>query len=98
MPTTELILSVQSDTDVLHRVVCVCHRRRLDITALSYRVGCLRLTVDGASGQSCRIRVWLAGLLGVLNVAEVKTVSQRGGNTATGAAVRKSASNARTAV
>lgn len=69
MPITELILSVQPDTDVLHRVVCVCHRRRLEITALSYRAGCLRLTVDGASGQACRIPVWLAGLPSVLTVA-----------------------------
>jgi hypothetical protein len=87
MPTTELILNVQPDTDALHRVVCVCHRRRLDITALSYHSGCLRLTVHGGSGQSRHIRFWLAGLPNVLSVAEVNNPSRRGDGAAVGATV-----------
>jgi hypothetical protein len=84
MPITDLILSVQPDTDVLHRVVCVCHRRRLVITALSYRAGRLRLTVDGRKGQAERIGIWLAGLPSVLSVAEINTVSGGRGSAGSG--------------
>jgi len=76
MPTADLILSVQPDTDVLHRVICVCHRRQLAITALTYHADRLQLRVDGEVTQSDRLSIWLAALPNVLNVVEV---TARGG-------------------
>jgi acetolactate synthase regulatory subunit len=76
MPTTDLILSVQPDTDVLHRVLSVCHRRRLVVTTLTYDADRLQLRVDGDITQSNRLSVWLAALPDVLNVVEI---TARGG-------------------
>jgi hypothetical protein len=71
MPTTDLILSVQPETDVLHRVLSVCHRRRLAVTTLTYHADRLELSVDGDVSQSNRLSVWLAALPSVLGVVEV---------------------------
>lgn len=76
MPTTDLILSVQPDTDVLHRVLSVCHRRQLVVTTLTYDADRLQLRVDGDVAQSNRLSLWLAALPDVLNVVEV---TARGG-------------------
>jgi len=78
MPTADLILSVQPDTDVLHRVLSVCHRRQLAITTLTYRADRLELRVDGELTQSNRLSVWLAALPDVLNVEEVTAMVRPG--------------------
>jgi hypothetical protein len=71
MPTADLVLSVQPDTDVLHRVLSVCHRRRLAITTLTYDAGRLQLRVAGDFTQASRLSAWLSALPDVLDVVEV---------------------------
>ncbi len=68
MPTTSLTLQVQPDTDVLHRVVCTCRRRNLQIVALSYTQRQLALTVAGADFHLRGIDHWLAALVNVFEV------------------------------
>lgn len=68
MPTTSLTLEVQPDTDVLHRVVCICRRRMLQVVALSYAEQLITLTVAGPERQMRGIERWLSALLHVSTV------------------------------
>jgi hypothetical protein len=68
MPTANLTLTVQPGTDALHRVVCTCRQRKLQILTLTYAEGLVRLTVNGADRQMRGIDPWLASLVHVLDV------------------------------
>ena len=68
MPTTSLTLEVQPDTDVLHRVICTCRRRMLQVVALTYADQLITLTLTGPDGQMRGIEQWLSALLHVSTV------------------------------
>jgi hypothetical protein len=68
MPRTSLMLTVSPDSDVLHRVISMCHRRHCEIDALSYGEGSFALTVRAAPDHARRIGGWLTGLVDVLDV------------------------------
>jgi hypothetical protein len=68
MPTANFTLTVHPGTDALHRVVCICRRRDVQILSLSYADECVRLTVTGAPRQMRGIERWLAALVHVLDV------------------------------
>lgn len=68
MSSTNVTLHVQSGDDALHRVVCVCRRRGLEIRELSYANDQIRLTIAGAERQIRQIERWLAALVNVFRV------------------------------
>jgi acetolactate synthase regulatory subunit len=68
MPTTSLTLEVQPDTDVLHRGICMCRRRMLQVVALRYAEQRITLTVTGSERQMRGIERWLSALLHVSTV------------------------------
>jgi acetolactate synthase regulatory subunit len=71
MPTARLNLHVQSGTDALHRVLCVCRRRGLDVIALGYRDERIALTVAGQERQMGQIDHWLGAVVSVIDVQGV---------------------------
>jgi acetolactate synthase small subunit len=70
MPTTTITLRVRPQTGALHRVVTVCHRRSLEITALHYAEEHITLTVAGAEPRTSGITRWLGALIDVLDVSD----------------------------
>lgn len=68
MPTASLTITVQPGTDSLHRIVCICRRRNLEISELHYADVLVKLTISGADRQLRGIDRWLASLLHVVNV------------------------------
>lgn len=77
MPTASLTLTVHPRTDALHRVVCTCRRRNLEIVQLSYEQEQITLTLAGADRQLRGIERWLTALVNVFEVqhAELLTAS-----------------------
>lgn len=75
MPSTIVTLRVQPGTDALHRVVCVCRRRGLEILELSYANDQIRLTIAGAERQMRQIERWLAALVNVFDVDRSEPVT-----------------------
>ena len=76
MPTTNLTLQVQPETDVLDRVVCICRRRNLRILTLTYTEEQITLTVAGDERQARSIERWLSSLVDVLSVKPQRTPSR----------------------
>jgi acetolactate synthase small subunit len=68
MPTANLTLTIHPGPDVLHRVICICRRRNLEILALSYEQQRIALTLAGADRQVSGIERWLASLVHVFDV------------------------------
>jgi len=66
MRTATFTLQVRPDGESLHRVLSVCHRRRVRIVSLVYARGEIRLTVSVADPD--RLEVWLGNLVDVLDV------------------------------
>jgi acetolactate synthase small subunit len=78
MPTATFTVQVRPRSDVLHRVVSVCHRRALVIVALSYAGDAITLTVRGETGRSSHLRRWLGSLHDVVAVHELEPSFDRG--------------------
>jgi acetolactate synthase regulatory subunit len=72
MPTANLTLTIQPGPDVLHRVVCICRRRNLEIVELSYKHQQIALTLTGADRQMRGIESWLASLVQVFDVQRAR--------------------------
>jgi hypothetical protein len=70
MPATTLKLRVNPQTDALHRVVSVCHRRSLEIIALHFTGDEIALTVIGEQLGARGIAHWLGALIDVVAVGE----------------------------
>ena len=68
MPRASLKIRVRAHSDALHRVLCVCHRRTLEIAALNYTGETIELAVAGAERHLDRIDRWLSALPDVLGV------------------------------
>jgi acetolactate synthase regulatory subunit len=68
MPSASLKIRVRAHSDALHRVLCVCHRRTLEIAALNYTGETIELAVAGAERHLDRIDRWLSALPDVLGV------------------------------
>jgi acetolactate synthase regulatory subunit len=68
MSSTNVTLHVQSGNDALHRVICVCRRRGLEIVELSYANEQIKLKIAGAERQMRQIDRWLAALVNVFQV------------------------------
>lgn len=66
-----LKIRVQPGSDALHRVLCVCHRRGMQILALTYTDDELVLTIQGEERRSRHIGHWLAALPSVLALLEL---------------------------
>jgi acetolactate synthase regulatory subunit len=79
MPTTNLTMQVQPGTDALHRIVCVCRRRNLQIIALTYAEPQIALTVSGDDRQARGIERWLSALLYVTEVKRQELVAGSAG-------------------
>ena len=54
--------------DALHRIICVCHRRGLEIVALSYGYDELSLTLEGDERRMRQAERWLGALVDVSGV------------------------------
>lgn len=67
MPTATFKVKAHPDDHLLQRIVVVCHRRRVDILALSYAPGEITLTV--AAPDLGRVGAWLRNLVDVIDVA-----------------------------
>lgn len=65
MPTTDLKLHLKPGADALHRVLCVCRRRGLEVLALTYADHELTLTVAGPPARRDRLALWIGALLDV---------------------------------
>jgi hypothetical protein len=71
MCKANLMIQVQSGSDALHRIVCVCHRRVVQIVALSYADDEITLTIEGDEYHSRQIARWLDALHDVVAVREL---------------------------
>lgn len=74
MPTRHLKLSVRPRSDVLQRVVGVCHRRRVEIVRLNYGLDEITLTFESCSPRSDGVQRWIGALVDVLDVHEIDAV------------------------
>lgn len=68
MPTARLKIRVRSHSDALHRVMCVCHRRTVEIVALNFTGETIELAIAGSDRQLDGIGRWLSALPDVLGV------------------------------
>jgi acetolactate synthase regulatory subunit len=66
--TTTVLLNLHPQSDALHRVLSVCHRRCLQIRALSFAESSVELTVTGEAARTAVLDRWLAALVDVLDV------------------------------
>jgi len=71
MCKANLMIHVRSGSDALHRIVCVCHRRLVQIVALSYADDEIALTIEGDEYHSRQITSWLDALHDVVAVREL---------------------------
>jgi acetolactate synthase regulatory subunit len=75
MHRATLTLRVEPGTDALHRVVCVCHRRAVQIVALAYADDEITVTVEGHEQRSRHLGRWLGALHDVAAVRQLDAVT-----------------------
>jgi hypothetical protein len=74
MSTCALHLRITPGTDAVHRVVCLCHRRHVEIISLQYAASDIDLIVRDPGARLEQLSHWLAALVEVLGVTVVTAV------------------------
>lgn len=74
MPLASFTLRVCPETDVLQRVVMICHRRHVEIVSVSYEAEEIRMTVRG---DTRRMRQMVQRFDALVNVLAVMSSPDR---------------------
>ncbi len=75
-------IRIQPHSDALYRIISICHRRGVQIAALSYATDELTLTIDSQHRRLGHVERWLTALVDVRDVCAIDPEAEAAGGCA----------------